>query len=74
MSAAPDRFGRRCAYCGGPHAVSARVAEESPFCTGCLHERIARRAATHAEVKLVDEGGAVVVRSAQPERRDSRLA
>lgn len=28
-----------CAYCGRPHPVSAAVAEESPHCRACLHER-----------------------------------
>ncbi len=34
---------RRCAFCGRPHDVSDHVAEESPFCQACLHERVSAR-------------------------------
>lgn len=34
-----------CRHCGRPRDVSARVAEENPFCAECLPERISRRAA-----------------------------
>jgi len=37
---------RRCAFCDRPHPVSDRVAEENRFCAACLHERVARRAAS----------------------------
>lgn len=36
---------RTCAHCGAPHQVSDHVAEESPFCADCLHDRVERRAA-----------------------------
>ena len=34
--------GYRCRYCRRPMPVSARVYDENPFCSGCLHERMAR--------------------------------
>jgi len=34
---------RACLHCGGPHPVSDRVAEESPFCATCLPERVRLR-------------------------------
>lgn len=61
-----------CGYCGGAHRVSERVAEESPFCTACLNERIATRASGHAVVSLVEvASGAVVVRSPRHEEEAS---
>lgn len=35
---------RKCGFCKGPHPVSDHVVEESPFCAGCLHKRVALRA------------------------------
>ena len=35
----PDE--RTCRYCKRPHPVSDWVYEESPFCAGCLNERVA---------------------------------
>lgn len=41
----------KCRYCGGPHAVSAAVAEENPFCSACLNDRVnARPEPSDAEV------------------------
>lgn len=57
---------RRCAFCDRPHPVSDYVAEESPFCTACLHERVALRAAQiDTDVDLVADGpDGVLVRPA----------
>ncbi len=54
---------RRCAYCSRPHPVSARVAEESPFCARCLPERVAARVGPRGDVVLVEDGDRVVLRS-----------
>ena len=45
---------RTCAFCGGPHDVSAAVAQESPFCSNCLHDRIALRAERIGPVTLLE--------------------
>jgi predicted nucleic acid-binding Zn-ribbon protein len=46
-AAEPQPAERKCRYCGGPHPVSDAVAEESPWCAKCLHERVEVRA-SHA--------------------------
>jgi hypothetical protein len=72
VSAVDASFERRCGYCGRAHPVSDHVAEESPFCAACLHERISKRATGRAAVEVVEVSrNAVVVRSLLPERPDS---
>lgn len=71
MKRSPHTSGRTCGYCGRPHDVSQHVAEESPFCRACLHERIANRARSHAPVVSREvAGGAVVVSSRRNEMLD----
>lgn len=56
-TATEEVVARRCAFCHRPHPVSDYVAEESPFCTACLHERVALRAAQiDTNVDLVADG------------------
>ena len=52
---------RKCAYCGGPHRVSARVAEENPFCNACLPERVERRASQLGRAEIVAAGDYLLV-------------
>jgi hypothetical protein len=57
---------RKCRYCGGPHAVSERVAEENPFCNACLPERVSRRAQNIGDVEIVTWGDYLMVRPRRP--------
>ncbi len=58
---------RKCRYCGGPHRVSARVAEENPFCSTCLPERIALKMQSIGNVQFVESDDYVTVTLLRPE-------
>ncbi len=58
---------QKCLYCGGPHPVSARVAEENPFCSTCLPERISLKTQSVGKVQFVESGDYVTVISLQLE-------
>ena len=58
---------RKCAYCGGSHHVSSRVAAENPFCNVCLPERVARRASQLGKAEIVVVGDYLMVTRRSPE-------
>jgi hypothetical protein len=58
---------RKCLYCGEPHPVSAQVAEENPFCSACLPERIALKTQSIGKVEFVESNDYVTVMSLRPE-------
>ena len=57
----PQVIERPCPHCGRPYRVSARVAEESPFCSLCLLERVAARELEIGPVAVVERGDYFVV-------------
>lgn len=62
---------RKCAFCGRPHVVSERVAQESPFCQACLPERVARREVEVGPTLLTEAGDYVVISRLQPGTPDA---
>ena len=71
---APTLGGRACGYCGGPHPVSDYVAAESPFCTSCLHERIAARVAKQSNIAVIETSGRITITSSRRETLGSELS
>lgn len=60
---------RRCGYCGRRRNCSALVAEESPFCSACLPERVERRIQENALFYHVDlEAILLILESARKKR------
>jgi hypothetical protein len=66
MKSNQRKIERPCPYCGRPYRVSARVAEESPFCSVCLPERVAQREAEIGPTVLVERGDYFVVTRLRP--------
>lgn len=60
-----------CLHCGRPHTVTDAVAEENPFCTACLHDRVARRIARDRgeDMKLRPLRDRVVVKREEAEQK-----
>jgi len=57
---------RSCPHCGEPYDVSEHVAEESPFCSMCLPDRVAMREREVGSASVVESGDYLFVMPLPP--------